>query len=254
MRDVHASQKQKKMVITSSDFTLAHFLCVHLLPCGITKKAPESSAQTSLSESLGSTSPGSTTWYTDVRHNGRFSLQHNDFHISKASDASPFHLAFFVSLNGETSCPWTFPYFLEECKDVVEHDFNMFSPVTKIQGAIRWVEMAPILLEYRRPISGCWWVKSSWKHVIRGTTVWIWACHSILTWKEGHRLFSSDLTKCLIAEGYKELASRIPRIKHEDHCSGSILLQMLQLWRHVACTTDCIMSVMSASSIHSHRK
>lgn len=44
-------------------------------------------------------------------------------------------------------------------------------------------------------------------------------------------------------------ASRMLRIKYEDHCSGSILLQMSQLWKHVACTTDCIMSY-----INSHRK
>lgn len=183
------------MVITSPDFTLAHLLCVHLLPCGTTKQASESSAQTSL--------PGSKTWCTDVRHNSRFSLQHNDFHMSKASDASPFHLVFPASLNGETSCPSTFPYFLEECKDVAEHDFNMFSPVTKIQSAIRWVEMAPILLEYRRSISGCWWVKSSWKHPLRGTPVWIWACHNIFMWKKGHRLLSLDQAKYLIAEEYQ---------------------------------------------------
>lgn len=67
----------------------------------LTKKESASSPQTSLSRSLWSASPGSTTWWTASRHNARFSPQHSDFHISKASDKSPFHLTSSVSLNGK---------------------------------------------------------------------------------------------------------------------------------------------------------
>lgn len=55
MKEVCSSQKQTKMVTASPDFILAH-----LLPVNLTKKAPESSTQTSLSGVLTSTLPDST--------------------------------------------------------------------------------------------------------------------------------------------------------------------------------------------------
>lgn len=135
-------------------------------------------------------------------------------------------------------------HFLEECKNLAELDFNMFSPVSKIQRTIRGGEMCPQKTHFRLTMNQ---VKletccekryhslnlttSQCLNVKRWTqTIWLGQSHVFISWSLQH-------------------ASRMLRIKYEDHCSGSILLQMSQLWKHVACTTDCIMSY-----INSHRK
>lgn len=59
MKEFHPSQKQTKMVIASPDFILAH-----LLPADLTKKASESSTQTSLSGVLASTFPATLNFHS----------------------------------------------------------------------------------------------------------------------------------------------------------------------------------------------